>query len=76
MADAWGVGHRLAARGRFPIATLAAVMVLAGCNDDGGNGYDGAASTTSSDTAGVDVEGTTADLRELLGTTPRRSPRA
>jgi hypothetical protein len=67
-----GVGHRLAALGRFPIAALAAALIpaIVGCNDDRGNGYDGAASTTSSDTGSVDVEGATADLRELLGATP------
>jgi hypothetical protein len=67
-----GVGHRLAALGRFPIAALAAALSLsiAGCNDDGGNRYDGAASTTSGDTGGVDVEGAATDLRELLGATP------
>jgi hypothetical protein len=69
-----GVGHRLAALGQFPSAALAAALILsiAGCNDDGGNGSDGAvASTTSSDTVGVDVEGATADLREALGATPQ-----
>jgi hypothetical protein len=68
-----GVGHRLAALGRFPIAALAASLIvsIAGCNGDGGNGDDGAAdSTTSSGPAGVDVDGATADLRELLGATP------
>jgi hypothetical protein len=68
-----GIGHRLAALGRFPVAALAAALILsiAGCNDDGGNADDGAvASTTSSDSGGVDVEGATADLRELLDATP------
>jgi hypothetical protein len=53
------------------MAAVAAALILAiaGCNSDGGNGFDGAASTTSS-AAAVDVEGATADLRELLGTTP------
>jgi hypothetical protein len=53
------------------MAAVAAALILgiAGCNSDGGNGFDGAATTTSS-AAAVDVEGATADLRELLGTTP------
>jgi hypothetical protein len=69
-----GVGHRLATLGRIPTAALAAALTLAiaGCNDDDGNGYGGAASTTSSDSAAVDVEGATADLRELLGMTPEK----
>jgi hypothetical protein len=46
------------------------MLSIAGCNDDGGNADDGAASTTSSDTGSVDVEGATADLHELLGATP------
>ena len=55
------------------MAAVAAALILAiaGCNDDGGNGVDGATSTTSS-VAAVDVEGATADLRELLGTTPEK----
>jgi hypothetical protein len=55
------------------MAAVAAALILAiaGCNDDGGNGFDGTASTTSS-VAAVDVEGATADLRELLGTTPEK----
>jgi hypothetical protein len=55
------------------MAVVAAALILAsaGCNDDGGNGFEGAASTPSSAAAtAVDVEGATADLRELLGTTP------
>jgi hypothetical protein len=68
-----GVGRRLAALGRFPTAAVAAALIfaIAGCNDDGGNGFDGTGSTTSS-AAAVDVEGATADLRELLGTTPEK----
>jgi hypothetical protein len=56
------------------MAAVAAALILAiaGCNDDGGNGFDGAASTPSSAAAAVDVEGATADLRELLGTTPEK----
>jgi hypothetical protein len=68
-----GVGHRLAALGGFPSAALPAALVLAiaGCNGDGGSADDGAVgSTTSSATASVDVDGATADLRELLGATP------
>jgi hypothetical protein len=74
VADAWGLGHRLAAPGRSPVTALAAALILAivGCNDDGGKDYDGAASPTSTDAAAVDVEGATADLRELLGTTPEK----
>jgi hypothetical protein len=55
------------------MAAVAAVLILAiaGCNDDGGNGFDGTASTTSN-AAAVDVEGATADLRDLLGTTPEK----
>lgn len=48
-------------------------MILSafGCNDDGENGYEGAmGTTTSSNTAGVDVDGAAADLRELLGANP------
>jgi hypothetical protein len=51
--------------------TAALILAIAGCNDDGGSAFDGAASTTSS-AAAVDVEGATADLRELLGTTPEQ----
>jgi hypothetical protein len=51
--------------------TAALILAIAGCNDDGGNGLDGPASTTSS-AAAVDVEGATADLRELLATTPEK----
>jgi hypothetical protein len=53
------------------MAAVAAALILAitGCNDDGRNDFDGATSTTSS-AAAVDVEGATADLRELLATTP------
>jgi hypothetical protein len=56
------------------MAAVAATLILAiaGCNDDGGNGFDGGASTPSSAAAAVDVEGATADLRELLGTTPEK----
>jgi hypothetical protein len=68
-----GIGRRLAALGRFPTAALAAalILVIAGCSDDGQT-YDGAASSTSSDAAAVDVEGAMADLRELLATTPEK----
>jgi hypothetical protein len=56
------------------MAAVAATLILAiaGCNDDGGNGFDGGATTPSSAAAAVDVEGATADLRELLGTTPEK----
>jgi hypothetical protein len=69
-----GVGHRLAALGSFRLTAVAAAVILAiaGCNDDGGNSFDGAASTPSSAAAAVDVEGATADLRELLGTSPEK----
>jgi hypothetical protein len=69
-----GVGRRLAALGRFPTAALAAALIFAtaGCSDDSEQTYDGAASTTSSDAVAVDVEGATADLRELLATTPEK----
>jgi hypothetical protein len=55
------------------MAAVAAALILAiaGCNDGGGSAFDGAASTTSS-AAAVDVEGATADLREILGTTPEK----
>ena len=48
------------------------VVPISACNSDGDldGGYeDAGSSTTPSDTAGVDVGGATADLRELLGAT-------
>ena len=56
------------------MAAVAATLILAiaGCNDDGGTAFDGGASTPSSAATAVDVEGATADLRELLGTAPEQ----
>ncbi len=68
-----GVGHPLAAVRRFPVVALAAAVIvsISGCNGDDDDGYeDAVSSTTSSDTAEVDVDGATADLRELLAATP------
>lgn len=69
-----GVGHRLAILRPVRSAALAAALTLptTACNSDGGNGFEGVvSSTTSGGTAEVDVDGATADLREALGATPQ-----
>lgn len=69
MADA-GEGHRLAALRRFVVAPLAAAAIATttGCNASGDADDQEAVTST---TAPVDVEAATANLRQMLDTSPQ-----
>jgi hypothetical protein len=73
VADALGVGQRLAARRRLLVVAFAATVIssASGCSDDGANRYEDTIATTTSIDAGVDVDGAAADLRELLRADPQ-----
>jgi hypothetical protein len=67
-----GVGHCLAALGRFVVVPFAAAAIvsISGCNASE-NGDDQEAVSSTSSTTPVDVDAAAADLRQLLDTAPQ-----